>query len=442
MRVVRKIDHEPESAIERVSMNRIEFMRQLEGLLQNIPVGEREEALQYYNDYFDDAGVEREPDVIEALGNPARVASSIQKELYENEENAKKSVKASDRVLANYEMSESEERVPKLYFGVLDDEVVQKNAAQKEDTYVGEPQGDSTGARRRFDPSRAVGSSSGYGDRSSAEGSSSGYGDRSSAEGSASGYGDPSRAEGSSSGYGDRSSAEESSSGYGDPSSAEGSSSGYGDRSSAEESSSGYGDRSSAEERSSEYGEPSSVVVGSGGYADRSSAEGGSKGYAGSSGTDDVIVSSGGRSGTAGARGANGWGNNSVLIAVIIGGVILLPFIGGLLSGIFGGIIGIIVGWFGAILGFGITALALFIASVVLVISGGMMALSNPILGIGLIGGGLFSLGFGFLFLMLTIWMAGTATPWIIRELKKLLDKLYQFIKKNISKVKKWGEQR
>lgn len=61
-------------------MNRTEFMRQLESLLQNISRTEREEALQYYNDYFDDAGSENEQDVLEALGNPARVAESIKRD--------------------------------------------------------------------------------------------------------------------------------------------------------------------------------------------------------------------------------------------------------------------------------------------------------------------------------------------------------------------------
>ena len=39
-------------------MNRVVFMKQLESLLQNVSPAEREEALQYYNDYFDDAGEE------------------------------------------------------------------------------------------------------------------------------------------------------------------------------------------------------------------------------------------------------------------------------------------------------------------------------------------------------------------------------------------------
>ena len=63
-------------------MNRTDFMNQLESLLQNISPAEREEALQYYNEYFNDAGSENEQDVIEALGNPAKVAENIKRDLY------------------------------------------------------------------------------------------------------------------------------------------------------------------------------------------------------------------------------------------------------------------------------------------------------------------------------------------------------------------------
>ena len=65
-------------------MNRTEYMRQLESLLQNISATEREEALQYYNEYFNDAGSENEQNVIEALGNPAKVAENIKKDIFGN----------------------------------------------------------------------------------------------------------------------------------------------------------------------------------------------------------------------------------------------------------------------------------------------------------------------------------------------------------------------
>ena len=45
-------------------MNRIEFMEELSGLLQDIPEEDRMDALNYYNDYFDDAGAENEKNVI------------------------------------------------------------------------------------------------------------------------------------------------------------------------------------------------------------------------------------------------------------------------------------------------------------------------------------------------------------------------------------------
>ena len=38
-------------------MNRIEFIAELEKLLQNISAEERNEAVQYYRDYFEDAGI-------------------------------------------------------------------------------------------------------------------------------------------------------------------------------------------------------------------------------------------------------------------------------------------------------------------------------------------------------------------------------------------------
>lgn len=62
-------------------MNRIEFMTELAALLQDVPVVERQEAMKYYNDYFDDAGEENEQQVIEELENPSKVAATIKTDL-------------------------------------------------------------------------------------------------------------------------------------------------------------------------------------------------------------------------------------------------------------------------------------------------------------------------------------------------------------------------
>ena len=58
-------------------MNRAEFMRRLSELLKDVPPAERDAALQYYNDYFDDAGAENEGGVIASLGTPEELAGSI-----------------------------------------------------------------------------------------------------------------------------------------------------------------------------------------------------------------------------------------------------------------------------------------------------------------------------------------------------------------------------
>ena len=81
-------------------MNKIGFMSQLEGLLAEIPAAEREEALQYYNDYFEDAGPENEQSVIKALGSPREIAENIKAEL--RGEVIPTSAKAGDHAIAKY----------------------------------------------------------------------------------------------------------------------------------------------------------------------------------------------------------------------------------------------------------------------------------------------------------------------------------------------------
>lgn len=58
-------------------MNRKEYLERLEQLLLVLPYEEREEAWQYYSDYFDDAGIENEDKVILELGSPEEVAAKI-----------------------------------------------------------------------------------------------------------------------------------------------------------------------------------------------------------------------------------------------------------------------------------------------------------------------------------------------------------------------------
>jgi uncharacterized membrane protein len=67
-------------------MSKLEFMKELESLLLDIPLEEREEALKYYNSYFEDAGEEHEKEVLQELGTPVKVAKLIKADLSANAE--------------------------------------------------------------------------------------------------------------------------------------------------------------------------------------------------------------------------------------------------------------------------------------------------------------------------------------------------------------------
>lgn len=68
-------------------MNRIEFLAELERVLADMPEEERRAAVQYYADYFADAGEEKEADVLRELGSPRKVAESIKSDYYGTEFN-------------------------------------------------------------------------------------------------------------------------------------------------------------------------------------------------------------------------------------------------------------------------------------------------------------------------------------------------------------------
>ena len=63
-------------------MNRMGFMAELERLLADMLEEERQAAVQYYADYFADAGEANEADVIRELGSPEKVAESIKADYY------------------------------------------------------------------------------------------------------------------------------------------------------------------------------------------------------------------------------------------------------------------------------------------------------------------------------------------------------------------------
>ena len=67
-------------------MNREQFIERLAFLLSGIPEEERDGVLDYYNDYFDEAGMDDKEDVAQRLGTPETVASVILASMKEGHE--------------------------------------------------------------------------------------------------------------------------------------------------------------------------------------------------------------------------------------------------------------------------------------------------------------------------------------------------------------------
>lgn len=66
-------------------MRRTEFLEELERLLADLPEEERKAAIQYYDDYLQDAGQENEQEVIRELGGPEKAAATIRADYYGRE---------------------------------------------------------------------------------------------------------------------------------------------------------------------------------------------------------------------------------------------------------------------------------------------------------------------------------------------------------------------
>lgn len=272
-------------------MNRTDFMTQLERLLQNISPAEREAALRYYNDYFDDAGAENEQEVIEALGNPARVAENIRRDIPGNPCESGGRPQASDRAVIEYGKTGSEEQSGKQ-------ETAWEDSSENGGT-----------AREELPESRGAESVPDGGSRASAVNG-------------------------------------------------------------------GYGNGQTAEDVS--HGEGRTA----------------------------------GQSGNFREKGMPGWAVVLITIGLILGSPIIL----GALCVIFG----VLVTWLALIFSVGVVAVSLLIVLVVLVAVGAECLFVDPLVGIALIGGGMICGGIGILFLMLTVALAGIATPAVFRGIGRL----------------------
>jgi len=61
-------------------MNKNAFLKELRRELEHLPFEEREAAITYYEEYFDEAGPEREQETIDRLDPPAKIAAELKLE--------------------------------------------------------------------------------------------------------------------------------------------------------------------------------------------------------------------------------------------------------------------------------------------------------------------------------------------------------------------------
>ena len=338
-------------------MNRVDFMNQLESLLQSISSTEREEAIQYYNDYFDDAGKENEQEVIEALGNPARVAENIKRDLAVNGcgEGYAQKVKASDRVLMEYGKN------------VPEDSEENRDSKEIRDSGRVSGSGQTDGGVREQPADMSEGLT-----EKSAGWQRAGYGASQPTGSATTEYG-------------------------------------RGNQNTSTE----YGQTN--QRASTKYGQNS----GGPGSQDSHGANGKSWGNpfedygSGSSGTWSGD--------TAGYTPEKHKKRDSMPVWAIAMLITVLIFASPVLGAVALGVLGIILGALGALIGmifgFGVTAIVLLVVMLVLVVVGIICFCANPWVGIALVGGGLICGCIGLLFLMLTVALAGIATPAICRAI-------------------------
>lgn len=367
-------------------MNRVDFMQQLESLLQSIAPMERDEALQYYNDYFDDAGKENEQEVIEALGNPARVAENIKRDLLNNGygEGTMRKARASDRALVEYEKEPQE----------AESEEADNSAAGSEGV-IGASYESGTAGNASYDNGGAGNASC---ENAASENAS--YGNR--ASGSASYENGASGSASCENGtFGNTFCGNE---GAGNAS--------YGNGASG---SASYGNEGTG---NASYG---SKTFGSG--------DSGSRVYGNTIYSQPTAADASQSGGKAGKQHMSGWTTALIVVLVVLASPVLLGVgtgIIGIALGAAGTLLGIIAAWFVMIAAFGVAFAAMFVVLVVLIVVGFLCLFTDPWVGMAMIGSGLVCGGIGLLFLMLTVAMAGIVTPAIFRGLGHLFRYLFK----------------
>lgn len=104
-------------------MNRELYLKQLQKYLRRLPKEDYEQAMEYFEEHFDDAGPENEQQVLEDLGSPREAAAELLENLLnqktEVSESGKKSSLGKNVLIAILAMLAAPIGVPLLLAGIL-----------------------------------------------------------------------------------------------------------------------------------------------------------------------------------------------------------------------------------------------------------------------------------------------------------------------------------
>ena len=118
-------------------MNRTDFMKELRAGIVKLPYQEAEAALEYYEEYFEEAGPDNESRVLDELGDPKVIAAQIMTDFHNREaENGSKST--DNEAASSYDFSHKQTQNNYDYTNStgafnIDDIKLQENKESKRD---------------------------------------------------------------------------------------------------------------------------------------------------------------------------------------------------------------------------------------------------------------------------------------------------------------------
>ena len=109
---------------------------------------------------------------------------------------------------------------------------------------------------------------------------------------------------------------------------------------------------------------------------------------------------------------------------IVILCILAMPMLVAALSGVFGAGIGILGGLLGLFVGTAAVGIALFVVALLLIGFGIGELFALPLVGLCLIGTGILLAGLSMFFIWITVWLWGTAFPWMIKTVVNLFSRI------------------